>query len=89
MRAVPPLAETAQGDLSCRITLASFSHRVSSVERHPLGENAAALLVIRCCKSHHPAWASSFALQCNAEPLLGELGMPTCGQQQAEYEPAP
>lgn len=80
MRAVvPALAEAAQDYLSCRITLASFHRRVSSVQRHLMGANTAALPVIRRCKSHHPAWASSLALQCYAEPLFGELEMSTCG----------
>lgn len=48
MRAVvPALAEAAQDDLSCRITLASFHRRVSGVQRHLMGEIVAALPVIR------------------------------------------
>lgn len=58
---VPTLAEAAQDYLSCHTTLASFHRRVSSVQRHLMGENATALPVIRRCKSHHPAWVSSRA----------------------------
>ncbi|UKZ67342.1 uncharacterized protein TrAtP1_008503 [Trichoderma atroviride] len=89
MSVVPTLAEAAQDYLSCRISPASFHHRVSNAQRHLLGEQATDLPVIRRCKSHHPAWASSLALQCYAEPLFGELDMSMCGQQQAEYELSP